>query len=374
MKTNSYIRALNEIGQSVWYDNLSKDVLVSGKLESYIEAGVSGLTSNPTIFKKAIADTSLYDGDISTIARRINSAESVCDELMRADVAQAADLLRDTYERTHGLDGFASIEVSPLLANDTAKTVDEAKRIWNLLSRPNIMIKIPATEAGIPAIAECLEAGINVNVTLIFSVEFYDRVIGAYQEAIRKRILKKGDVKKVASVASFFVSRVDVIVEKAISDLVARGALAKDKADVFTAQIGIANSKMAYDLFLKRFGQSFADARQHGAQVQRPLWASTGVKSPSLKEVYYVEALAGNQTVNTMPPSTLDALLRDAVINDALEGSGDAEKLLSDLAGCGIDLEGLLTQLQLEGVQSFEQSYRDLLAAVQNKMDGLNTK
>jgi transaldolase len=367
---NPQIGALNELGQSVWYDNLSRDVLRSGELKSLIDQGVSGLTSNPTIFKQAIADTTNYDDDMRSDALKALSTEALCEELMLKDVAAAADLLRPTYDATHGGDGFASIEVSPYLAADEKGTVDAALRLWKKLNRPNVMIKIPATPECIPAIQTALEHGLNVNVTLIFSTQVYEQVANAYISALENRVRKGQDVRSIASVASFFVSRVDAIVEKTFDGLVKEGkAQAADK-DVFFGKVGVANSKLAYASFEKLFGsERFKVLReQHGARVQRPLWASTGTKNPVFKAVMYVEELAGRDTVNTMPPATVKALISGASIAPKLHGGADqATSVLTWVNSHGMSMDALLKELQVAGVKSFSDSYKELLASIDDK-------
>lgn len=366
---NPQILALNELGQSVWYDNLSRDVLRSGELRSLIESGVSGLTSNPTIFKQAIADTANYDDDMRSDELRKLSTESLCEELMVKDVAAAADLLLPVYKATNAGDGYASIEVSPLLAADEKGTVEAAVRLWKKLARPNIMIKIPATPECIPAIQATLEHGINVNVTLIFSERVYEQVANAYIAALETRAKKGEDLRCVASVASFFVSRVDAIVEKKFDELLKSGKVAAEQKQSFFGRIGVANSKVAYGAFERIFGsERFKKLHDKGARVQRPLWASTGTKNPAFKAVMYVEELAGRDTVNTMPPATVKALLQGAEIAPRLHsGCEDARKLLSAIAGMGIAFDDLLHELQIAGVKSFADSYRELLSSIEQK-------
>ena len=369
MTINPYISRLNQLGQSIWYDNLSRDVLRSGELSALVDAGVSGLTSNPTIFKQAIADTADYDRDLSGEGLRGMSAEKVCESLMVEDVARAADLLRPVYLNSHGADGHASIEVSPYLAHDTAGTVEAARRLWGRLDRPNIMIKVPATPEGLPAVQQLLRDGINVNVTLIFSAAVYCRVAEAYLTALEARQAGGLGLGEVASVASFFVSRVDAICEKKFDELVAAGKQPAEKRELFFGKVGVANSKLAYAEFGRLFGgPRFQELARAGARVQRPLWASTGTKNPKLKPVLYVEELAGRDTVNTVPPATLKALLKGAEIEDRLQGGlNEARRVISGLGDMGLDFEGLLADLQTAGVKSFADSYRDLVSAVEAK-------
>jgi transaldolase len=367
---NPHIIALNELGQSVWYDNLSRDVLRSGELKSLIDQGVSGLTSNPTIFKQAIADTTNYDDDMRSDALRGLSTEALCEELMLKDVAAAADLLRPVYDSTNGGDGFASIEVSPYLAADEKGTVEAAQRLWKKLNRPNVMIKIPATPECIPAIQSSLEHGININITLIFSRQVYEQVANAYITALENRVARGESVRSIASVASFFVSRVDAIVEKTFDGLLKADKVKAADKDNFFGKVGVANSKLAYASYESIFGsERFKRLKEaHGARVQRPLWASTGTKNPVFKPVMYVEELAGRDTVNTMPPATLKALFAEASIAPKLHaGLNEARSLLEWVNSHGMSMDALLAELQVAGVKSFSDSYKELLASIDDK-------
>lgn len=369
MAKNQYISAISELGQSVWYDNLSRDVLRSGELKSLIEIGVSGLTSNPTIFKQAIADTSNYDDDMRSAALKDLNDEQLCEELMIQDVAAAADLLRPVYDATSAGDGYASIEVSPYLAADSKTTIEAALRIWKKLNRPNIMIKIPATAECIPAIKAVLEHGINVNVTLIFSQEVYEKVVEAYISALETRAAKGEEIRNISSVASFFVSRVDASVEKSFDALVKDGKAKAEDKDPFFGKVGVANCKLAYAAFEKLFGSPrFKALREKGARVQRPLWASTGTKNPVFKAVMYVEELAGRDTVNTMPPATLKALIQGADVKGRLHDGLDAAKaLVENVNKLGVKFSSLLVDLQTAGVKSFADSYKELLESIEKK-------
>lgn len=369
MAKNPQLEKLNKLGQSVWYDNLSRDVLNSGELKSLIDQGVSGLTSNPTIFKNAIADSNLYDQEMRALVKQGLDTEGICEELMIEDVRRASDLLRPIFDASGGADGHASIEVSPYLARDGKTTVEAAKRIFQKLSRPNIMIKIPGTPECLPAIEETLAEGINVNVTLLFSEENYVKVAEAYIRACEKRVAAGKDCSKLASVASFFVSRVDALCEKKLDESVAAGKLSAEEKSGLVGKIGIANSKCAYSAFEKLFkGGRFSALAAKGTRVQRPLWASTGTKNPAFKAVMYIEALAGSDTVNTMPPATLKALLEGANIEPNLHaGIADATALIEKLGGYGLNFSALMKQLQDDGVKLFSDSYRDLLSSIEKK-------
>ena len=370
---NPQILALNELGQSVWYDNLSRDVLRSGELSSLIQEGVSGLTSNPTIFKQAIADTSNYDEDMKQPELKELPTEALCEELMVRDVAAAADLLRPVYDATNAGDGYASIEVSPYLSADGKGTVEAALRLWKKLNRPNIMIKIPATPECIPAVQAVLEQGINVNITLIFSTQVYEQVANAYLSALETRARKGESLQGISSVASFFVSRVDASVEKSFDELVKGGKAQAGEKEFFLGKAGIANSKLAYAAFERIFGsERFKLLQDQGALVQRPLWASTGTKNPAFKAVMYVEELAGRDTVNTMPPGTVKALLAGGDIEPRLHnGLKEAESLISKVNSLGVVTDNLLRDLQVAGVKSFADSYKELLASIDTKRQNI---
>lgn len=366
MTKNPQLVALNNVGQSIWYDDLSKSVLESGELKTLLESGVSGLTSNPTIFKVAIADSDDYDKDIRELSAGGSGIEAICEELMIRDVGVAADMLRPTYDETNGVDGYASIEVSPLLASETASTVEAAKRIWKKLDRPNIMIKVPATDEGVPAIRQIISEGINVNVTLIFSVDVYLEVMEAYISGLEDRNSRGEDVSNISSVASFFVSRVDAICEKHFDGKISEGSATAEDKEQFLGKVGIANSKLAYSAFEELFGSE--RFKKLGARVQRPLWASTGTKNPSFAPQLYVEELAGRDTVNTVPPKTLKAVMESATIGPRLhEGSLEAKELILKLKE-HLSFDQLLVELQLAGVESFSDSYRELLGAIESEV------
>jgi transaldolase / glucose-6-phosphate isomerase len=352
------IEMLNSAGQAVWYDNLSRDVLDDGTLSQLIELGVSGLTSNPTIFQKAITTSAKYDDSIRTLVDiGINSAEAVCEELFVQDVARAADLLLPVYNASQQRDGFASLEVSPKLAFDTAGTVEAGLRLWKKLGRKNIMIKVPATKEGIPAVQSLLEQGINVNVTLIFSVERYAEVAQAYLNAIQTRLKEGKQVKKIASVASFFVSRVDSMVTK---------KLGKEDTTLL-GKISVANCRLAYESYKHYF--STPEFASTGAQAQKPLWASTGVKSDKLDATFYVESLVAPNTIETLPPQTLKAVVEKLKVG-SLEAMTvqNAKETLTLLEAQGIGFDELLEDLMTEGVKLFAESYADLLQSVESKI------
>lgn len=352
---------LINLGQSIWYDNISRDLIKNGELERLIsEWGVRGVTSNPSIFEKAIASSSLYDEQIKELSKTYTSADQIFEELALVDIAEAADILLPVYKESNGTDGFVSIEVSPLLASDTNGTVQEAKRLFSKLARPNIMIKIPGTKEGIPAIKEVLEEGINVNVTLLFSVENYVEVAKTYCEALRTRVSKGLEVDKIRSVASFFVSRVDTVVDERLTSV----------CEELSGKTGVANSKVAYKHYLEIFeSDAFSDLREAGAAVQRPLWASTGTKNPDYSDVLYVDSLIGENTVNTVPHNTLEAFVDHGVATSTLVDNIDqAEVVIAKLAELDIDLSEILDDLQVKGVKQFADAFVTLNKAIEEKM------
>lgn len=362
---------MHDFGTSIWYDNISRDILKNGELKRLIsEWGVRGVTSNPTIFDKAIS-SSIYDAQIQELKAKKLSPDQVFEELEICDIAEAADLLLPIYHESGGVDGFVSIEVSPLLASDTQGTVEEAKRLYSKLNRPNIMVKVPGTKEGIPAVKQLLMEGINVNITLLFSVENYREVALAYCDGLRARKHAGQPIDKIRSVASFFVSRVDSAVDAKLDAIAKEGdadraALAKS----LRGQFGIANSKLAYRLFQQIFsGPEFADLKQAGALPQRPLWASTGTKDPAYRDVVYVEELVGPETVNTVPHATLAQVVDHAVVKETVTTDVDkAESCRQQLLDLGIPLETIVQELQNDGVKKFVESFHALNATIAKKL------
>ncbi|MCU0463656.1 MAG: bifunctional transaldolase/phosoglucose isomerase [Anaerolineae bacterium] len=359
-------------GQSIWYDNIRRKLLSDGTFQKLIdEGGVVGVTSNPTIFQKAIGGSDDYD---STILANLDlEAYAIFEQLALEDIQQAADLFRPVYERTNGRDGYVSLEVSPLLANDTAGTVAEAKRLFASLARPNVMIKIPATSAGIPAIEEVIAAGVNVNVTLIFSVGNYIDVAEAYMRGLERRMKAGQSVKGIASVASFFLSRIDTMVDKVLeNNVLAAQGRDLDRVALNNRLLGkaaIVNAKDAYRKFMQLFyGERFRDLREAGAWVQRPLWASTGTKNPNYLDTMYLDGLIGRDTVNTVPPDTLTAFADHGTVRESiLDGMDDIDTTLAQLAEVGVDLNYITQRLQDDGVESFAQSFQSLMEQIEAK-------
>jgi transaldolase/glucose-6-phosphate isomerase len=354
-------------GQSPWIDNITRGMLSGGELQRLIDVGIVGLTSNPTIFQKAIGSGSDYDAALSTLVRDGKSVSEIFENLVLADIAEAARILRPVYDRTEGRDGFVSIEVSPSLAFDTAGTVADARRFFHGLQAPNIMIKVPGTAEGIPAFRTLIGEGINVNVTLLFAVENYRHVAEAYVEGLETLDRSGAPIDRVASVASFFVSRVDTAVDEALNKKVASDP---DHAADYRALLGsaaIANAKVAYaDVYKTIFdGPRWAALAAKGARPQRALWASTSTKNPAYRDVIYVEELIGANTVNTMPPSTIKDFLDHGRVRDSLEEDvAAARKVLERLAAAGIDMEQVTDKLQRDGVASFAKSFQDLLDTI----------
>ena len=364
------LNRLHDLGQSIWLDYLRRDMLEDGTQARLIrEDDLSGQTSNPTIFQKAIAESDLYDDDIRAAGVDADP-NSVLDSIMIEDIRLAADLFRPVYDRTAGEDGFISVEVSPDIAWDTDASIAEARRLWTAIDRPNLMVKIPGTAAGLPAIRDCLAEGININITLLFSVDRYHEVMDAWFEAMERRVERAQPVERLASVASFFVSRVDTKVDQRIGERLARVTDdERGRLEALEGRIGIDNARIAYAAYEERFGgDRFAALAAHGARPQKPLWASTSTKNPDYPDVYYVEALLAPGTVNTLPPETLEAY-RDhgdpAVrIHEDLDG---AHRRLAELGELGIDFQDVLEELEKEGVEKFSKSYHELLDTIEEK-------
>ena len=362
------IQSLRDMGQSVWYDDISRAMIESGGLRELIDNGVTGLTSNPTIFHKAITESSDYDDELMSLAEAGKSTRDIFETMAIADIRDAADLLRPVFDETGGADGFASFEVSPRLAHDTDGTIHEARRLFSDIDLPNIMIKVPATPEGIPAIETLIGEGINVNVTLIFSLESHRRVVDAYISGLERLKERGGDLSSVSSVASFFVSRVDTAVDNLLDGLIAEG---RDDLNPLLGKAAVANAHLAYRTFVKEFGSPrfTTTLRGKGARVQRPLWASTSVKNPDYDDLLYVTSLMARDTVNTMPRATIDTLMERGIdAHHAVDESGlEAERVQSGLSDAGIYMDDVTAVLLADGVKAFADSYdmlmRDIEAA-----------
>jgi transaldolase len=355
------MRALLSVRQSVWLDYLHRHMTRSGELQSLIDHGLRGMTSNPTIFEQAIGGSADYDDDLAELASSPKSNREVFETLAIQDVREAADLFRPVYRATSGADGFVSLEVSPGVARDTEASVREARRLWQAVDRPNVMIKIPGTREGWPAIERCLEEGININITLLFSVEHYQAVAEAYLRALEARVARGQSIDRVASVASLFVSRVDTEVDRRID---ARGdALLRS----LRGQAAIAGARLAYARFTEtRRSARWRALEAEGARPQRLLWASTGTKNPEYSDVKYVESLIGPDTIATIPPDTLKRFEDHGRISNALDASsaGEARRVLDALAAGGIDFAGVNRTLEEEGIDKFAGAFDRLLGAI----------
>jgi transaldolase len=357
------LQQLLEQGQSIWYDFISRQFIANGTMQQLVDQGLRGMTSNPTIFEKAIASGSDYDDQISQLSNAGQTTSQIALQLFMADVRNACDVMRPVYDSSNGTDGFISLEVSPKLATDTEGTIAEAERIWQEVSRPNLMIKIPATPEGIPAVRRCIAAGININITLMFSMEQYQAVAEAYISGLEDRLAAGGAIAGIASVASVFVSRIDSLIDAQLGNIGTPEALAlKGKA-------AIANTKLTYQLFKTAFsGQRWERLAEHGAQLQRPLWASTSVKNPVFPDLLYVDNLIGPHTVNTVPPETLVAIMDHAVVKPAIEvGIQESEATLRQLTEAGINIPAVMDQLLDEGVEKFVASFDTLFAKIEAK-------
>ena len=367
--TNS-IKELKALGQSVWFDNIYRGLITSGELQRLIDLGVTGLTSNPTIFEKAVSGSSDYDDSMLARSRDGDDARGVFEALAIEDIRAAADLLKPVYEGTGGADGFASLEVNPHLAHDTKGTVAEARRLFATLDRPNVMIKVPATPEGIPAVKQLIGDGINVNITLIFSLKAYEQVREAYVAGLESLVRAGGDISKVSSVASFFVSRVDSAVDGLIDvHISARNAALEE----LKGKAAVSNARLAYQEFQRTFGAArFARLQAEGARPQRPLWASTSTKNPDYSDVLYVEALIGPNTVNTMPDATLNAFLEHGTASESLSHEvEEAQEAVDSLEAAGISMDNVTAKLLTDGVKSFSDSYDELIGNIAHKQGGL---
>lgn len=363
----SRLKALRKLGQSIWLDYVQRSLITSGELGRLVEEdGLCGVTSNPTIFEKAIAGSQDYDDELHAILTDNPRAEprTLYELSAIRDIQMAADVLKSVYDDTGGADGFVSLEVSPHLARDTDATLAEVRRLWRAVARPNVMIKVPATPQGVPAVEALIAEGININITLMFSLGHYEAVAQAYLSGLARSAAPE----RVASVASFFVSRVDTVVDRELE------AIGTPQALALRGQGAIANARLVYRRFREIFyGERFSRLRRQGARVQRPLWASTGTKNPAYSDVLYVEGLIGPDTVNTLPPATLDAFRDHGQASRATvsESWDEAESCLAELQELGIDLVAVTEKLQTDGVAAFAASYDQLLAALAQKRGAL---
>lgn len=364
------IDRLHQLGQSLWYDNIQRVLLENGEMAQMIARGeIRGVTSNPSIFHNAIAKSHDYDQALNTMAWAGGSADQIYDQLTIEDIRTAADLFLPLYEKTNGGDGYVSLEVNPLLAHDTGRTISEAKRLWNEVNRPNLMIKIPATVEGLPAVTEVIASGINVNITLIFSLERYQEVIAAYQEGLKRRIADGKPIDRISSVASFFVSRVDTKVDAALLKIIATGGKKAGAAKKLLGKAAIANARLAYEIFEREFkGPGFQSLQKAGGRIQRPLWASTSTKNPTYRDVLYVEELIGPETVNTVPPQTLAAYREHGKARVTIQENLDAcRRLAEDLSRLNISMAEVTQELEDEGVKAFADAFTAMLKTIEDR-------
>jgi transaldolase len=370
---------LKSHGQSVWYDNIDRSQLVSGQFKRLLdEDGVVGVTANPTIFEKSISAGHAYDEQMNQLIKEGKNTNDIYEAMVIHDIRTVADFLRPIYDQTNGQDGFVSLEVSPDMAHDTQGTISEASRFWHIVDRPNLMIKIPATPAGIPAIHQSLTNGLNINITLIFSLNDYREVTEAYISALEARHAAGKDISRIASVASFFVSRVDTLVDKLLEDKVkaTNDPPQQQHFKSLEGKAAIANARLVYQEFKRIFeSPRFAALQQAGAHVQRPLWASTSTKNPAYRDVLYAEELIGPHTVDTMPLETIQNFRDHGQVRYSIEDNiPEAHALLAALEEIGIHYDQVTQQLQDEGVQKFADSFHQLFAGIASKQKTIETQ
>jgi transaldolase/glucose-6-phosphate isomerase len=358
-------------GQSMWLDYIRRDLFTTGKLKAMIEEdGLRGMTSNPAIFEKAIADSSLYDDILHSLAAQKSlSATAKYEQIAIRDIRDAADQLRGVYEETNFRDGYVSLEVSPYLANKTQETIDEARRLWKTVQRENVMIKIPGTAEGLPAIRQAISEGININVTLLFAQEVYVKVAEAYVAGVEELAARSGNLKKMAGVASFFISRIDTLIDSMLDQKLKSTSDPNQQARLksLLGKVAIANGKLTYQRYQKIFsGPNWDKLAAKGAQTQRVLWASTSTKNPNYRDVMYVEELIGPDTVDTIPPATIEAFRQHGRVRPSLtEDIPGAQKAMDDLAKAGISMKEVTDKLTVDGVKLFSDAFDKLLAAVE---------
>ncbi|MCK5795213.1 MAG: transaldolase [Anaerolineales bacterium] len=368
------IEELKKNGQSIWYDNIERKLLEDGTLAGMVEREeIRGITSNPSIFNNAISNSSDYDQEIESLTIEGLSREDVYEQLAVRDIKRAADMFLPLYQETNGSDGYVSLEVSPFLAHETEKTIKDAKKLWKMVNRPNLMVKIPATLEGLPAITEAIAAGINVNVTLIFSITRYQAVMDAYLAGLEKRVQEGKEIGGMASVASFFISRIDAKVDNHLTDLIPKASDAEQKIiNNLFGKAALASGKLAFDVYEEIFGEEssrFTALVQSGANKQRVLWASTSTKNPQYPDTMYVDELIGPDTVNTVPPKTLVAFFDHGTVERSIDRQVDeAKRVFENLAKVGIDMEQVTEDLEIEGVKSFAVAFTSLLDSIQARM------
>ncbi len=364
------LRELATAGQSVWLDNIKRSMFATGELQKLVDVGLRGQTSNPTIFEHAIGTGTDYDAQLKGLIGSEHDSQNLFEALAIQDIRSACDVFAPVYKSTNGLDGYVSLEVSPTLAHDTKATTDAALRLWKAVDRPNVMIKIPGTPECLASIRDSIAAGVNINVTLLFSVDQYAAAANAYIEGLEDRVKAGQPIDKIASVASVFVSRIDTMIDKMLDERIAKG----EKLEDLKGKAGIANLKLTYQKFEQLFhSDRFNALKAKGAKVQRPLWASTSTKNPKYNDLMYVVNVVGTDTVNTMPPATIDALLDHGVVKaDTIHDDVAGGKALIDaLAAKGVSLHDVTEQLVADGVKSFAQSFKEMLDAISAKQEAL---
>jgi len=368
--TKNPLKELLNYGQSMWLDYIRRDLFTTGKLTQLInEDGLRGMTSNPSIFEKAIGESSLYNDMLASLAKKKDlDTTAKFEQIAIRDIQDAADVLRPVYEETNFRDGYVSLEVSPYLARRTQETIDEARRLWKAVNRENVMIKVPGTAEGLPAIRQLIGEGININITLLFAQEVYEKVAEAYIGGLEDLAARGGNLKKMASVASFFISRIDTLIDSQLGDKLKTAQDASQQALLkgLLGKVAIANGKLTYQRYQKIFsGSRWQALAAKGAQTQRVLWASTSTKNPAYRDVIYVEELVGPDTVNTMPPATIDAFRDHGVVRNSLtEDVPGAAKVMDDLGRAGISIKAVTDKLTDDGVKLFADAFDKLLAAV----------
>lgn len=355
------LNQIRNLDQSIWLDLLDREIMNSGKLQSLIDNDdLRGLTSNPSIFEKAISGSSDYDEDIIKISKTENDNSAIFFDLAIADIQRAADIFKSVYDKTNGKDGFVSLEVSPYLARDTDGTIEQARELWKKVDRKNVMIKIPGTKEGLIAIRECLREGININVTLLFGLPRYREITEAFMGGLEDRLAEGNSIKDVSSVASFFLSRIDVMVDPMLKEKGAENLVGK---------IAIASAKKAYQIYLEMISsERFKKLEENGAQKQRVLYASTGTKDPSFSDVLYVESIIGKDTINTLPIETIDAFRDHGKATETLTNHvEETNQQMEDLKNLGIDIDKITQKLEDEGIEKFDQAYEKLIKSIDSK-------
>jgi transaldolase len=379
MTATNHLFEIKEFGQSIWMDNLARDLIKSGDLKKFIETrGLRGITSNPAIFEKAIAGNAMYDADIEAGIKAKKSTLEIYESLVFQDIRDACDIFKPIYDESGGLDGYISIEVPPDIADDTEKTISEARRYYAAIGKENVMIKIPGTSKGIPAVEQVISEGINVNVTLLFSVSSYVETFWAYIRGLEKRVAEGKDISKIASVASFFLSRIDTNIDGKIDAKLKAGVpdnAIRDRLLAVKGKVAIANAKIAYQEY-KKIIQSdrWKALSAKGANVQRLLWASTGTKNPDYSDVMYVDELIGSDTVNTLPPATIEACADHCNVADRIEtGVDESYNLLESLKDpdININLDHVMDELLLDGIDKFIQPFQSLMKSLEDKVNRL---